>query len=74
MDSPPEQWHFLVRWALLDAGLARVQAHVELHNIASQRVLESTGFKREGHLRSYLVLDTRRADALIYSLLPTDLA
>jgi len=64
----------LARWALADAGLARVQAHVELHNIASQRVLESTGFKREGHLRSYLVFDTRRADALIYSLLPSDLA
>jgi RimJ/RimL family protein N-acetyltransferase len=64
----------LARWALTNAGLARVQAHVEPDNVASQRVLESVGFRREGHLRSYLVFDARRADALIYSLLPSDLA
>jgi [ribosomal protein S5]-alanine N-acetyltransferase len=63
----------LARWALTDAGIARVQAHVEPENVASQRVLESVGFRREGHLRSYLVFDARRADALVYSLLPSDL-
>jgi RimJ/RimL family protein N-acetyltransferase len=62
----------LARWALMDAGLARVEALVEPENTASQRVLESVGFQREGHLRAYLVFDARRADALIYSLLPTD--
>jgi RimJ/RimL family protein N-acetyltransferase len=64
----------LARWALTDAGLARVEALVIPGNIASQRVLEKAGFRREGHLRSYLVFDARRADALIYSLLPSDLA
>ena len=64
----------LARWALAEAGLARVEALVEPDNIASQRVLESVGFRREGHLRSYLVFDRRRADVLIYSLLPSDLA
>jgi len=63
----------LARWALTDAGLARVQALVEPDNTASQRVLESVGFRREGHLRSYLVFDGRRGDAFIYSLLPSDL-
>jgi RimJ/RimL family protein N-acetyltransferase len=63
----------LARWALAEAGLARVEALVEPDNIASQRVLESVGFRREGHLRSYPVFDRRRADALIYSLLPSDL-
>jgi RimJ/RimL family protein N-acetyltransferase len=61
------------RWALTDAGLARVEALVVPENIASQRVLESVGFRREGHLRSYLVFDERRADSLIFSLLPSDL-
>jgi hypothetical protein len=42
-------------------------------NLASQRVLEKAGFQREGHLRSYLVFERQRADALIYSLLPSDL-
>ena len=64
----------LVRWALTDAGLARVEALVEPDNIASQRVLENVGFRREGRLRSYLVFNARRADALIYLLLPSDLA
>jgi ribosomal-protein-alanine N-acetyltransferase len=64
----------LARWALTDAGLARVEALVDPDNTASQRVLESVGFRREGHLRSYLVFNTGRADALIYSLLPSDLA
>ncbi len=64
----------LARWALTDARLARVEALVVPDNIASQRVLEKVGFRREGHLRSYLVFDRRRADALIYSPLPSDLA
>jgi len=62
----------VARWAVIDARLARVEALVEPSNIASQRVLEKVGFRREGHLRSYLVFDQRRADALIYSLLPSD--
>jgi ribosomal-protein-alanine N-acetyltransferase len=64
----------LSRWAVTDAALARLEALVEPDNVASQRVLEKAGFRREGHLRSYLVFEGRRADALIYSLLPHDLA
>lgn len=63
----------LARWALTDAGLARVEALVVPDNTPSQRVLEGVGFQREGHLRSYLVFDKRRADAFIYSLVPSDL-
>jgi RimJ/RimL family protein N-acetyltransferase len=64
----------LARWAVTDARLARVEALVVPHNIASQRVLEKAGFRREGLLSSYLVFDRRRADAFVYSLLPSDLA
>ncbi len=63
----------LARWALTDAALERVEALVEPENVASRRVLERVGFRREGHLRSYLVFSDRRADTLIYSLLPGDL-
>jgi RimJ/RimL family protein N-acetyltransferase len=52
-------------WGLTD--FARVEAWVEPDNTASQRVLESNGFEREGLLRSFLVLGTRRADVLVYS-------
>jgi RimJ/RimL family protein N-acetyltransferase len=51
-----------------------VEALVLQDNFASQRVLEKAGFRREGLLRSYLVIGDGRADALIYSLLPSDLA
>ena len=64
----------LARWALTEASLARVEALVVPDNVASQRVLEKAGFRREGHLRSYLELERQRADALIYSLLPSDLS
>jgi [ribosomal protein S5]-alanine N-acetyltransferase len=64
----------LSRWAVTDAALERVEALVVPDNVASQRVLEKAGFRREGHLRSYLVFDGCRVDALIYSLLPSDLA
>jgi len=64
----------LARWALTEAALARVEALVVPDNIASQRVLEKAGFQREGHLRSYLVFERQHADALIYSLLPSDLS
>jgi len=64
----------VARWAVTEARLARVEALVEPGNTASRRVLERAGFRREGHLRSYLVFDRRRADALIYSLLPSDVA
>ncbi len=64
----------LCRWALTDdTGVARLEATVELWNIASQRVLEKAGFVREGRLRSYSSWRDGRQDVFIYSLLPDDL-
>jgi RimJ/RimL family protein N-acetyltransferase len=63
----------LTRWALTEGAVARVEALVETDNIPSQQVVERARFRREGHLRSYLTLNSRSADALIYSLLPEDL-
>jgi [ribosomal protein S5]-alanine N-acetyltransferase len=64
----------LARWAVAEASVARVEALVVPDNVASQRVLEKAGFRREGQLRSYLVFERQRADALMYSLLPSDLS
>jgi ribosomal-protein-alanine N-acetyltransferase len=64
----------LARWAVAEATIARVEALVLPDNIASRHVLEKAGFRREGHLRSYLVFERQRADALMYSLLPSDLS
>jgi len=53
-------------WALT-SGYARVEAWVEPENLASQQVLMSAGFEREGQLRSFLAFPTRRSDAVVFS-------
>ena len=63
----------LSRWAIRSAGMLRVEALLDPHNIASRRVIEKSGFRREGLLRSYLELDGHPTDALAYSLLHSDL-
>jgi ribosomal-protein-alanine N-acetyltransferase len=60
-------------WALSQPGVARVELWTSPENRASQRVAERSGFRREGVLRSYHVVDGHREDAVIYSLLPDDL-
>jgi ribosomal-protein-alanine N-acetyltransferase len=62
----------VARWGVGEGRLARIEALVAPENVPSHRVLERAGFHREGHLRSYLVFGDRRADMLIYSLLPED--
>jgi RimJ/RimL family protein N-acetyltransferase len=43
-------------------------------NIASQRVAEKAGFRREGILRSALEYrDGSRSDSVVFSLLPEEL-
>lgn len=49
--------------------IERLEARCALDNVASQRVLESTGFVREGILRSYFRLHGRRVDNYLYSRL-----
>ena len=63
----------LTRWAVGEHALARLQLIVEPANVASQRVAEKAGFRREGLLRSYLELKGTRRDVYLYALLPEDL-
>jgi ribosomal-protein-alanine N-acetyltransferase len=52
--------------------LRRVEAACLPHNIASIRLLEKTGFRREGYAREYLCIDGRWQDHLLYALLRGD--
>jgi [ribosomal protein S5]-alanine N-acetyltransferase len=54
-------------WALERDDVARVEAWLEPDNITSQRLLASAGFAREGLLRSFLVYELRRADAVVFA-------
>jgi RimJ/RimL family protein N-acetyltransferase len=65
----------MASWALPEMRLGRLQLHTDPENIASQRVAEKAGFTREGVFRAYNGRrDGTRADAVVYSLLPQDLA
>jgi [ribosomal protein S5]-alanine N-acetyltransferase len=61
------------RWALAQPGVARVQLWTAPDNLASQKVAEGSGFRREGLLRSYHDVDGLREDSVFFSLLPGDL-
>jgi RimJ/RimL family protein N-acetyltransferase len=65
----------MASWALPEMRLGRLQLHTDPENVASQRVAERAGFTREGVLRAYNGRrDGTRADAVVYSLLPQDVA
>ncbi|NJC64956.1 GNAT family N-acetyltransferase [Planosporangium flavigriseum] len=63
----------LTAWAFERTGIARIIAGTAPENIASQRVLEAAGFRREGYQRSRLPgVSGARIDDLLYALLPDD--
>lgn len=64
----------VARWALGELGVERLWLTTAPENIASQRVAEKAGFTREGVLRAHLVLQGRRRDSVVFSLLPGELA
>ncbi|NES15290.1 MULTISPECIES: GNAT family N-acetyltransferase [Micromonospora] len=62
----------LAGWAF-DVGLARLWAGTRPENVASQRVLEKVGFRREGLLRGRLPGPAgTRIDSVIFGLLAED--
>ena len=64
----------LCRYALEDLGLQRVDLITDPDNVASQRVAEKVGFRREGVLRAHLRHpDGRIRDSVMFSLLPGEL-
>lgn len=64
----------LCRFAFEDLKLERLELMTDPDNVASQRVAEKVGFRREGVLRSHLVHgDGRRRDSVMFSLLPGEL-
>jgi len=64
----------VLQWAYRQARVDRVQAFVRVDNERSQRLLEHSGFVREGCLRSYRVCQGQPHDFYIYGLLRSDWA
>jgi RimJ/RimL family protein N-acetyltransferase len=62
------------RWALDELELQRLELITDPDNVASQRVAEKVGFRREGVLRAHLRHpDGRIRDSVMFSLLPGEL-
>jgi ribosomal-protein-alanine N-acetyltransferase len=53
-------------------SIDRLEARCSVDNVASARVLERCGFRREGLLRGYFQLAGRRVDNWIWAILRTD--
>jgi RimJ/RimL family protein N-acetyltransferase len=59
----------LVDYLFLSKSIVRVQTHTDVRNLASQRVLEKTGFKKEGVVRKSLFSRGEWRDMILYSIL-----
>lgn len=57
-----------------ELGLTRLEIIALTHNIASQKVAESLGATRECQARSRLYFRGEPHDAIVYSLVPSDIA
>ena len=59
----------LVDYLFLSKDTVRVQTHTDVRNLASQRVLEKMGFKKEGVVRKSLFARGEWRDMVLYSIL-----
>jgi RimJ/RimL family protein N-acetyltransferase len=62
----------LTRWAFDELSLERLQLRIDVANLASERVAERAGYRREGVLRNAHFKDGLRSDTGVWSRLPTD--
>jgi RimJ/RimL family protein N-acetyltransferase len=62
----------LAAWSLQEWRPGRLQLTTHVDNLASQRVAERSGFRREGVMRSWAEIKGRRVDLVMYSRLPGD--
>ena len=62
----------IVDYLFLSKDLVRIQAVTDPRNMASQRVLDKVGFKREGVVRKSMFIHGEWRDLLLYSILRED--
>ena len=64
-----EALEMMVDFLFLTKDAVRIQAQTDPRNLASQRVLEKAGFKKEGVLRKTFFIRGEWTDSLVYCLL-----
>jgi len=64
-----EATQLMVDYLFLSKGIARIQATTHPKNVASQKVLEKVGFKREGTFRKPVLFRGEWIDGFMFSIL-----
>jgi len=64
-----EAINIVVDYLFLSKDTVKIQAGTHVENIASQKVLERTGFKRDGLMRKEMIVWGKWADGYLYSIL-----
>ena len=59
----------MVDYLFLSRDIVRVQAHTDVRNLASQKVLEKAGFRKEGIVRKSTFVRGAWRDNFLYSIL-----
>ena len=59
----------MVDYLFLSKDIVRIQAETNPRNLASQKVLEKVGFKKEGLVRKSIFIRGKWRDGLLYSIL-----
>jgi len=59
----------MVDYLFLSKDAMRIQAQTDQRNVASQKVLEKVGFKKEGTLRKNFFMRGEWTDDYIYSII-----
>jgi RimJ/RimL family protein N-acetyltransferase len=67
-----EAIQIMVDYLFLSKNTMRIQACTDVRNLASQKVLEKSGFKKEGTLRKYGFISGELRDLYLYSILRED--
>lgn len=65
--------NLIAQFGFNELGLRRLEIFMEPENIASIKVAEKAGAQKEGLLRNRVYSEDQSKDALLYSLIPTDL-
>lgn len=68
----PQALRQLLELLFRKTRLMRIEARCASRNVGSRRVLERSGFQREGTLRQYFTLDGERLDNELYAILRAD--
>ena len=64
-----EAVQLMVDYLFLSKSTVKIQAATHVENIASQKILEKTGFKRDGLMRKEMMIWGKWADGYLYSIL-----